>query len=176
MSESSPSSQSGHPDSFNAARVLGRESEPTVDPVKLAHDLAARSRRRVLWLTAATALAWIVACGAAIWTVEIYFNEIQRNMPFQEYRYAQLHEEIEGIPWDELTERQQREISARERAVDRANELMMVLSQASIGLFGVAALLSIWLILASRRATLRQINANLLTITTELRTLMTNDQ
>lgn len=56
-----------------------------------------------------------------------------------------------------------------DRAIDGGNVLMMLLSQASVGMFGVAALLTIWLTIASRRATFEQINANLLAIAAELK-------
>jgi hypothetical protein len=155
-------------ESFDPTDVLHPSAETRVDPRQLARELAARSRRRTAYLAVATVLAWMAACGLAIWAAEIYFNELRPHLPLYEYRYAQLHDAIQGIPWNELTDIQRREYSTRSRFLGRSNETMMLLSQGTIVLFGIAALLSVWLTIASRRSALRQINASLLSITLEL--------
>jgi hypothetical protein len=159
-------------ESFDPMTLLERRTGGSIDPRQLAQNLATRSRRRTAVLAVVTVLTWIAACGSAIWVVEIYFNEIRPHQPIHEYRYARIHEEIEGKPWRELTDKQRREFSARQRLIDRSNELMMVVTQLSVALFGLAALLSVWLTISSRRTALRQINANLLSITLELAKLL----
>lgn len=76
--------------------------------------------------------------------------------------------EVYAIPWNDVTAEQKRALASLQSIVKRTNEEIMILAPISIGLFGVAALLSVWLTIASRRVALRQINANLLAITREL--------
>lgn len=153
----------------------------SLDPIEVARSAAAKSKRRLSILTVMTCLAWIAATSTGVAVAHYYFEQVQHNLPFNMYRYASGHAKIEAerdakgedrslsySPKDYLTEKEYREYSNGSRNFSTANDNMLVLSQATMILTGIAALLSVWLIIASRRCTLKDINVNLASICHEL--------
>lgn len=149
--------------------------------IELARAIVTKSRSRLKWLTIATCLAWIVATAAGIALAYLYFDKFRNSMPNHEYRLAKAHEIMREklgpehrssySPKALLSDAEYREYEYGYKLIQDGNESMMLFSQATILLFGIAALLSVWLISASRRCTMKQINANLASLALDLRAL-----
>lgn len=166
-------------------RLLDPEFHGSLDemtpetPVALARRMVAKSKRRLLLLTIATCLTWIAATTAGVVLAGYYFDGIKNNMSLNEYRYASAHVKLEELRAgqrdnsykvdDYLDEKQSGELKSSIRAIHLTNERMMVLTQATMILTGLAALLSVWLITASRRCTMKQVNTNLASLCEQLR-------
>ena len=119
------------------------------DPRAVTLAVLDRDRRRVRWATALTVLLWLLA-GAAVVGMVIFFH-IQLEPRLQLYVRT-----VEG-----------RDIAAWVMVARWAADA--VLATAVILL--LAALSTVGLVFTSRRATLRQVNANLAAIAEELRQL-----
>jgi hypothetical protein len=116
-----------------------------------------RDRRRMRWLTVLTVLAWLAAIAMVLWMLVAF------GLLFP--RQAQLRMALER---GELEPAKAQHI----QAVNQIAFQMITLGvTASVGLLALAALMTIMLVVASRRATLRQINANLLVISEQLKEL-----
>jgi hypothetical protein len=116
-----------------------------------------RDRRRVRFLTGLTLGVWLLST-ALIWLVLVWFGLLFPAI-------AKVRKEI-----DRGT------ITAADR--DRINDILLLAFQKgtlviafSVAVLGLAALCSVLLNLASRRATLRQINASLIEISAQLKGL-----
>src|SRR5436190_8030903 len=114
-----------------------------------------RDRRRVWWVTAMTLLTWLLGVGLVIWVLAAAWFLIPKH--------AQLMLHI-----------QQGKIDAATRdhvaAFHQKLTIMMALGTAgSVVVLALAALCTLLLIRVSRQATLRQVNASLLTISEQLR-------
>ena len=149
-------------------------SDSSDGPLTEARRLAETSRRRTAWLCAATVLAWAAAVGTAILATSVYFD-IRRDAFRVELEFNELHDRymqefgVDGrLSFDDLTEEQAQEYRTGYRWISRSYNFARDTAHLAIVLFGVAALLSVWLTIASRRTALRQINASLLSITREL--------
>jgi hypothetical protein len=121
-----------------------------------------RDRRRMRRLTAFTVLAWLGALAMVLWMLVLF------GLLFP--RQAQLRMAIE-----------QGKLEASEaqhiQAVNQIAFQMITLGvTASVGVLALAALMTIVLVVASRRATLRQINANLLVISEQLKELQASQR
>ena len=116
-----------------------------------------RDRRRVWWLTAVTIALWAAAIGM-VFLMLIAFGLV---FPLQ----AKLRDpaELARLP-PEM--RQDAQFKAQ-----IAFQMVTVGVTCSVGILAMAALSTILLVLASRRATLRQINASLLEISQQLKEL-----
>jgi ABC-type Fe3+ transport system permease subunit len=116
-----------------------------------------RDRRRMRWLTVLTVLAWLAAV-AMVLLMLVAFGFL---FPKQAQLRMNLEQgQIEGVEAQRL------------QAVNQIAFQMITLGvTASVGILGLAALMTIVLVVASRRATLRQINANLLVISEQLKKL-----
>jgi hypothetical protein len=116
-----------------------------------------RDRRRVRWLTVITVAIWLLA-GALVFTGMVSYGLI---MPAQ----AKLFQDAKVGRLDAA----QREAAQRDLVVS----FMMtnVLVCFSVGVATVAALSTVVLIFASRRATLRQVNTSLVEIAAQLKRL-----
>lgn len=116
-----------------------------------------RDRRRVWWLTAVTIGFWAVAVLMVLWML-VAFGLL---MPLQ----AKLRDDAQH---GRLSP------EAREMAEHKAQILFQMITvgvTASVGVLAFAALATVFLVLVSRRATLRQVNANLLEISEQLKAL-----
>ena len=116
-----------------------------------------RDRRRVWWLTAITVTLW----AAAILMVLAMLVAFGLVFPLQ----AKLRDpaELARLP-PEM--RQDAQFKAQ-----IAFQMVTVGVTASVGLLAFASLATVFLVVASRRATLRQINASLLEISQQLKEL-----
>jgi hypothetical protein len=140
-----------------------------------------RDRRRVRWWTIVTILAWIpatlLALGiliglALLFPMDAKLHQIQAERRAKQGAPAQppvdaLDESADIIDWEG------RPINVRqlERDLEIAFKEVSVLTALAILALSFAMLFSIVLLFASRRATLRQINANLLAISDQLKHL-----
>ncbi|HZN35542.1 MAG TPA: hypothetical protein VFB80_17055 [Pirellulaceae bacterium] len=118
-----------------------------------------RDRRRVWWLTALTITLWASAV-AMVFAMLIAFGLL---MPLQ----AKLRDDAQlariGLtPAD-------REVAQHKAAI--IFQMITVGVTFSVGLLSLAALATVFLVTASRKATLRQINASLLEISQQVKEL-----
>ena len=140
------------------------------DPRQLTHKILSRDERRVRRWTLVTIVLWVLAALMVLWM----FIAMALLMPFQAkvHQEMQVREAVEkGVPQvgerrltdDELKMAQQ---------TAQVFSLMITLGVAgSVGMLGLATLSAVLLVLASRRATLRQINASLLEISEQLKAM-----
>lgn len=131
---------------------------PVLPDVKdLTRRVLEADQRRVRWLSAVAVLFWLVALGL----VGFVFVQMGLLMPKQAKLEMDLREGKIAPP-------------ASER-VQLSNQLaaqMLTLGvAAAVGVLALAALSTFLLVLASRRATLRQVSASLLEISQQLREL-----
>jgi hypothetical protein len=125
------------------------------EPRKFAEPILKRDRRRVWWLTAASIGLWAFATVLVL-GVMIGLGLL---MPFK----AHIRDNPERLNAEQLIQAQ--------RAADEGMSMMLVLTAFS-GVISCAAILcTLLLILSSRQATLRQVNASLLEISEQLRRL-----
>jgi len=133
-----------------------------------------RDRRHVWWLTALTMTLW----GATILMVFLMLVAYALVFPLQAHlagaddesqAAAQLPKE--RIRLDDLTP-EQREVAKFKAQI--MFQMVTVGVTVSVGILSMAALSTVFLVLASRRATLRQINASLLEISQQLKELKQN--
>lgn len=118
-----------------------------------------RDRRRVWWLTALTVAVWAAAI-AMVLAMLVAFGLL---MPLE----AKLRE-------DKQLARIGLTPADREMAEFKAHVMFQMITIGvtfSVGLLALAALATVLLVVASRRATLRQINASLLEISQQLKEL-----
>jgi hypothetical protein len=128
-----------------------------LDVKEMTRRVLERDRRRVWWLTALTVVLWVVAL-AMVLGVFIAFALL---FPLQ----AKLMQEIER---GKIT------AADRERAQFKsqvAGNMINLVMAGSVGVLGLAALGTVLLVVASRRATLRQVSASLLEISEQLKRL-----
>jgi hypothetical protein len=116
-----------------------------------------RDRRRVWWLTAITIALWAAAIGMVLLML-VAFGLV---FPLQ----AKLRDpaELARLPPEVQKDAQFK--------AQIAFQMVTVGVTCSVGILALAALATILLVVASRRATLRQINASLLEISQQLREL-----
>lgn len=119
-----------------------------------------RDRRRVWWLTAITVALW----ASAILMVCAMLVAFGLVFPLQ----AKLRDPTELA---RLAPEMQQDAQFKAQI---AFQMVVVGVTCSVGILAMAALSTILLVLATRRATLRQINANLLEISQQLKELRTN--
>jgi ABC-type Fe3+ transport system permease subunit len=120
-------------------------------------QIVERDRRRVWWLTAVTIALWAAAIGLVLWMIVAY------GLLFP--KQAQLQMDIRAG-------RIKPEVREQVQATHQIALQMITLGVAvSVGVLCLAALSTVLLVLASRRATLRQINASLMEISQQLKQL-----
>jgi hypothetical protein len=132
---------------------FGASGDPRPDPHDLTHKVLQRDRSRVKFLAWATALLWILAAGGMLSVIYLFF----------EYLVPRLH-------WIAREPERFQQAQDREVWVVIGEWVGLVLGGSFVALL-VAALATVLLVLATRRATLRQINANLSAIAEQLRQL-----
>lgn len=116
-----------------------------------------RDRRRVWWLTALTMTLWAGAILMVLWML-IAFALL---FPLQ----AKLKDpaQLNRLPAE-----------MRAQAQEKAQIVFQMITvgvTCSVGILALAALSTVFLVMASRRATLRQVNASLLEISEQLKAL-----
>jgi hypothetical protein len=137
------------------ARTLAGAADPREATIKI----LAGDRRRVWWWSAITLTLWIAALIMVLWMLVA----MGLLMPLE----AHLRDPAE-VARAGLTPEQ---LEVAQLKVHIASRMITVGIAASVGVLGLASGATVFLVLASRRATLRQINASLLEISEQLRAL-----
>jgi len=132
-------------------------------------------RRRLRWWTALTVLAWLPAVlgilGVLVYLALLFPLQAHLNQLRQEQKAAQK-EDPDAKPSDiYIHEGREMNLAQLEQEADIGFKMMSVLTGFSLLALCGATLFSVILISASRRATLRQINASLLEISDQLKRL-----
>ena len=127
------------------------------DTRQLTWQIIEHDRRHVRRLTILTLLIWLLATGL----VGFVFIAFGLLLPLQ----AKIREEATVGKLDP----QQRE--ALEFTAKKTFQMLTLAIAGAVGILALAALSTIRLIFASRRATLRQVNASLLSISEQLKDL-----
>jgi ABC-type Fe3+ transport system permease subunit len=117
-----------------------------------------RDRRRVWWLTVLTVATWAAAMLMVLWMLVAF------GLLFPQQ--AKLFEEAEQF--NRLTP-QMREAAQRDAQI--TFQMITVGVTCSVGILALASLSTVLLVVITRRATLRQINANLVEISEQLKAL-----
>lgn len=112
-----------------------------LDPRQLARNIVHRDRRRIRLLAGVAGTFWIAATGGVVWLATMYFVMVEPRLNAYAAGRAQL--ETDWKDWA--------------RAGDIAARSLLVCLAALL----LAAISTVVLILLSRNATLRQINASL---------------
>ena len=137
------------------ARTLAGVADPR-EPMLRILD---RDRRRVWWWSAITIAFWILTLFMVLWMLVA----LALLMPFEAHLRNADEVARVGMTPDML---KQAELQAH-----IMSRMITVGITASIGVLALAAGSTVFLVLASRRATLRQINASLLEISEQLKAL-----
>jgi hypothetical protein len=120
-----------------------------IDPRQMARNIVQRDRRRIRLLAVLSAAFWIAATGGVVWLATMYFLTVEPRLN----AYAAGHAQLES-DWKDWA-----------RAGDVAARSLLVCLAAML----LAAISTVVLILLSRHATLRQINATLSELSERLR-------
>jgi ABC-type Fe3+ transport system permease subunit len=120
-----------------------------IDARHMARNVVDRDRRRIRLLAGLSAFFWIAATAGIVWLATMYFFMVEPRL--QAYAEGRAQVEADWKDWA--------------RAGDIAARSLLVCLVALL----LAALSTVVLILLSRHATLRQINANLSELTERLK-------
>jgi uncharacterized membrane protein len=131
----------------------------TADPREPMLRILSRDRRRVWWWSAITITFWILALLMVLWMLVA----LGLLMPFE----AHLRDPAQVARVGMTPEMRE----AGELHAHIMSRMITVGITMSIGVLALAAGSTVFLVLASRRATLRQINASLLEISEQLKAL-----
>jgi hypothetical protein len=144
------------PELGNALLAAATPAGPT-DPGGLAERILDRDRRRIVLLGGATLLLWLVGVAGIVY---VLYN-LSVYMP----RYVELLTEIEqgGVPMPQRQRIQENYLAGFQIGV--------AVTAGSVAVLALAALGTFLLVLTTRRATLRQVNASLRLIADRLRQL-----
>src|SRR5262245_11487633 len=118
-------------------------------PRELARRIVARDRRRVRLLAALAVLFWALATAGVVWLIAIYMLQVTPRLRAYAAGRAKLQNDWEAWAWVG-------DVAAK-------SVLACVLT------VFLAAVCTVLLVVLSRRATLRQINASLMEITEQLK-------
>ena len=119
-----------------------------LDSRSLARNIVDRDRRRIRVLTALATAFWIAATAGIVWLATMYFMVVEPRLVAYSAGHAQLEQDWKDWAW----------------AGDLAARSLLA---CLFSLF-CAAISTILLILLTRRATLRQINASLIELSDRL--------
>jgi hypothetical protein len=133
--------------------TLDTSGRPDPDPQELTRRILHRDRLRVKALAWSTALLWLLGAGGVLFVIYFFFDYL-----------------VPRLRWIAREPERFQHVRAREQWLEIGEFLGYVLG-GSFGVLLLAALATVLLVLATRRATLRQINANLSAIAEQLRQL-----
>jgi hypothetical protein len=122
-----------------------------LDPRQLASNIVERDARRMRWLAGLAAAFWILTAAGVVWLGTVYLMYVAPRLRAYGAGRAQLEND-----WNDWA---------------KAGDLAAKSSLACIFMLLLAAVFTILLIMHSRRATLRQINASLVEISKQLKEL-----
>jgi hypothetical protein len=120
------------------------------DPHEMTRRVLRRDQKRVKLLTAVAVLFWVLAAGGIFLLVYLFFTALSPKLAWMARNPERIDRELSAI-W-----------------VTIAN-WSVALFAVSFGVLLLAAVSTVVLVLASRRATLRQVNASLVEISDQLR-------
>jgi hypothetical protein len=123
----------------------------------LEHD-----RRRVRRLTVLAVVLWVFAALLVL----LVFVAFGLLFPFM----AKVIRQVEDAREDAAGVQMKSQVGQVFRVI-QAGQAVAFIAAGALGVLGLAALATVFLVLASRRATLRQVNASLLEISEQLRQL-----
>jgi hypothetical protein len=124
---------------------------PALDPRHLADNIIGRDRRRLRWLAGLAGLFWTLTAGGLVWFSTVYLMYVAPRLRAYAAGRAQLEND-----WNDWA-----------RAGDLAARSLLACMFALL----LAAVLTILLVLHSRRATLRQVIVGLAEISKQLKEL-----
>jgi hypothetical protein len=142
------------PDNELGKALLNLGTQPptaTSDPKRMSDQVIERDRGRIRLLVGAATLLWVLAAAGVAWLIFLYFVIVVPRLN----AYAAHRVDLQN-DWSEWI-----------RAFNSCAEILL----ACIAALLLAAISTVLLILASRRATLRQIKADLAVISNQLRGL-----
>ena len=149
--------------------------QPPNNPLDVAKQILRRGRLWLRVLTVATCLAWLAAIAASV-LLAAYWCDGGGNIALREYEMAKAYEayrEVRDQPESSAEKKERREnYHRRSQNLSLFYGDLMMRSQATIVLAGIAAFLSVWLVIASRRVSLKQINVSLATLSEHLEILV----
>jgi hypothetical protein len=128
-------------------------------------------RRRVRRWTVLSVALWAAAILMVLLMLILYglvFPLQAKLAGYEEVSKAAAERQKEFIDLDNLTPQQRDEAKFKAQIMF---QMVTVGVTVSVGILGLAAISTVFLVLASRRATLRQINASLLEISQQLKSL-----
>lgn len=129
-----------------------------LDPRQLTQQFLQRERRRVRLLTALAILLWLLAAAGVFFVVYVALEHL-----YPKHRKLMRDTALGNLPVEQIVERQALHF--------QAVEICTLVIAASFAALTLAALCTVLLVLASRRATLHQINTNLAEISEQLKHL-----
>jgi hypothetical protein len=144
------------------------------DDQKKTWQILERDRRRVRWWTILTIAAWIPATLLSMWilvALALIFPADAKVKQLQAEHQAKVGAAADQPVAEVIVEWNGRKINLAEeaRSLEISFKMMSVLTALAVLALSFAMLCSVLLIYSTRRATLRQINANLLVISEQLK-------
>src|SRR5262245_53018330 len=136
-------------------------------PAEVAAKVIARDSRRVKWLTGMTVLLWVLAVAAIVFLVATYDSAItpKQRLIFDTERKLNTSE-VRADPAEE--EKLERKLYRNNAIVSVAMWMGTAALAVTVGVLALASLGTVLLVFATRRATLRQIQASLAEISAQL--------
>jgi hypothetical protein len=135
------------------------KTSSTAEPEQTVARVLARDRRRVRMLAAATAILWVIAAGGIPLFFAMFMNFI---FPKIEHVLREMITHRDNLEPARLAE-------AAHTVLLAASKLSILLVSGSVIALLLAACGTLMLVFALRRATLRQVNANLAEIAEQIR-------
>jgi hypothetical protein len=144
------------------------------DTQKLTWQILQQDRRRVRWWTILTAITWLPAVLCALGVLVYLGLLFPLQAKLQQMRDAQgnVQEEKRAAGKKEIIDVKHatpEQIEQLQRDAEIGFKMMTVITALAVLTLSFAMLCSVLLIFATRRATLRQINASLLVISEQLK-------
>jgi hypothetical protein len=139
--------------------LLHLDATSTPDPKALTASILKRDRRRVRVLTWLSVGSWLLAAALVLFIL-VMFGFL---FPLQ----AKLQQEAKQ-PTGRITAAERERLTHEAEVAFRMGSVLITLA---VGVLSLAALSTTLLVLASRRATLRQVNANLVEMTEQMKQL-----
>jgi Na+/H+-translocating membrane pyrophosphatase len=136
---------------------LDTTARSPVDVRAMTDRVLARDHRRVRILTWLTVGTWLIAAGLVLFLLVAFGLVFPAMAKVRDQKY------------DDRMPAAQREHMKQE--LEMAFKMGSVIITLTVGALALAGLLTLQLVLASRKATLRQVNANLVEITEQLKQL-----
>jgi hypothetical protein len=143
------------------------------DPRQLTRDILRRDRQRVRLLAVLTGLLWLLA-AAGLFLLVLSLHWYIRSVRIQEFEGKHLTRDSQAAPKDPQGKKPFPLIQPY-LETGMLHHSIPVIAGSVVALF-LAAFCTILLVLSSRRATLRQLNANLIEICDQLKQMRRQEE